>query len=233
MQISSVGKSLLCPSKWVQRGPNKMASPFCPFTIQVALTHCTLLKILNCINILHCVNNASLKPIRDAVKYQTDMREIIHWRKEVSKGKKVNFLLFFPFVCLRKDVSWGERKTQVMLELLHPAYYSAAPALCPQAFLRLTILTTPVICGPVILPLCSAFFRRLQGLLTGPVCHAGWGWIWGWGWGGGRFRLGWMVRVGQARAGVILEGRVVMSLRQCRAIRTLHGFFRSPVRHPS
>lgn len=51
------------------------------------------------------------------------------------------------------------------------------PALCPQAFLRLTILTTPVICGPVILPLCSAFFRRLQGLLTGPVCHAGWGWI--------------------------------------------------------
>lgn len=32
-----------------------------------------------------------------------------------------------------------------------------------------------------------------------------------------------MVRVGQARAGVILEGRVVMSLRQCRAIGTLHG----------
>lgn len=64
-----------------------------------------------------------------------------------------------------------------MLELLHPAYYSAAPALCPQAFLRLTILTTPVICGPVILPLCLAFFPRLQGLLTGPVCHAGWGWI--------------------------------------------------------
>lgn len=110
-----------------------------------------------------------------------------------------------------------------MLELLHPAYYSAAPALCPQAFLRLTILTTPVICGPVILPLCSAFSRRLQGLLTGPVCHAGWGWIRGWGWGGGRFRLGWVVRVGQARAGVILEGRVVMSLRQCRAIGTLRG----------
>lgn len=32
-----------------------------------------------------------------------------------------------------------------------------------------------------------------------------------------------MVRVGQARAGVILEVRVVMSLRQCRAIGTLHG----------
>lgn len=32
-----------------------------------------------------------------------------------------------------------------------------------------------------------------------------------------------MVRVGQARAGVILAGRVVMSLRQCRAIGTLHG----------
>lgn len=72
-----------------------------------------------------------------------------------------------------------ERKTQAMLELLHPAYYSAAPALCPQAFLRLTILTTPVICGPVILPLYSAFFPRLQGLLTGPVCHAGWGCITG------------------------------------------------------
>lgn len=90
--------------------------------------------------------------------------------------KKLTFS-YFPFVCLRKDVSGRERKTQAMLELLHPAYYSAAPALCPQAFLRLTILTTPVICGPVILPLCSAFFRRLQGLLTGPVCHAGWGWI--------------------------------------------------------
>lgn len=32
-----------------------------------------------------------------------------------------------------------------------------------------------------------------------------------------------MVRVGQARAGAILEGRVVMSLRQCRAIGKLHG----------
>ena len=32
-----------------------------------------------------------------------------------------------------------------------------------------------------------------------------------------------MVRVGQARAGVNLEGRVVMSLRQCRTIGTLHG----------
>lgn len=64
-----------------------------------------------------------------------------------------------------------------MLELLHPAYYSTALVLCPQAFLRLTILTTPVICGPVILPQCLAFFPCLQGLLTGPVCHAGWGWI--------------------------------------------------------
>lgn len=116
-----------------------------------------------------------------------------------------------------------ERKTEAMLELLHPAYYSAAPALCPQAFLRLTILTTPVICGPVILPLYSAFFPCLQGLLTGPVCHAGWGRIWVWSCGGGRFWLEWMVRAGQARAGVILAGRVVMSLRQCRAIGTLHG----------
>lgn len=32
-----------------------------------------------------------------------------------------------------------------------------------------------------------------------------------------------MVGVGQARAGVILEGRVVMSLRQCSAIGTLRG----------
>lgn len=40
-----------------------------------------------------------------------------------------------------------------MLELLHAAYYSVTAALCPPAFLRLTILTTPVICGPVILPL--------------------------------------------------------------------------------
>lgn len=32
-----------------------------------------------------------------------------------------------------------------------------------------------------------------------------------------------MVRVGQARAGMILEGRIVMSLRQCRAIGTLRG----------
>lgn len=31
------------------------------------------------------------------------------------------------------------------------------------------------------------------------------------------------MRAGQARAGVILAGRVVMSLRQCRAIGTLHG----------
>lgn len=59
-----------------------------------------------------------------------------------------------------------ERKTQAMLELLHPAYYSAAPALCPQAFLRLTILTTPVICGPVILPLNSAFFPPLTGTVN-------------------------------------------------------------------
>lgn len=44
-----------------------------------------------------------------------------------------------------------------MLELLHPAYYSAALALCPQAFLRLTILTTPVICAPVILPIDLPF----------------------------------------------------------------------------
>lgn len=112
------------------------------------------------------------------------MWEKLNEERKCLKGK-VNFLLFFPLF------AWGrmlveERETQAMLELLHPAYYSAAPALCPQAFLRLTILTTPVICGPVILPLCSAFFRRLQGLLTGPVCHADWGW----GWGGGRFGLG-------------------------------------------
>lgn len=54
-----------------------------------------------------------------------------------------------------------ERKTEAMVELLHPAYYSAALALCPQAFLRLTILTTPVICGPVILPIYSAFLSQL------------------------------------------------------------------------
>lgn len=112
-----------------------------------------------------------------------------------------------------------------MLELLHPAYYSAAPALCPQAFLRLTILTTPVICGPVILPLCSAFFRRLQGLLTGPVCHAGWGWIRGWGWGGGRFGLGGWWERGRRGRERFLEGRVVMSLRQCRAIGNTAWFF--------
>lgn len=75
--------------------------------------------------------------------------------------KKLTFS-YFPFVCLRKDVSERKRKTQAMLELLHPAYYGAAPALCPQAFLRLTILTTPVICGPVILPLCSAFFAAYR-----------------------------------------------------------------------
>lgn len=33
-----------------------------------------------------------------------------------------------------------------------------------------------------------------------------------------------MVGVGQTRVGVILEGRVIMSLRQCGAIGTLHGF---------
>lgn len=113
-----------------------------------------------------------------------------------------------------------------MLELLHPAYYSAAPALCPQAFLRLTILTTPVICGPVILPLCSAFFRRLQGLLTGPVCHAGWGWIRGWGWGGGRFRLGWMVRVsGAGEGGSDFGGEVCNELAAMQDYRNTAWFF--------
>ena len=71
-----------------------------------------------------------------------------------------------------------------MLELPHPAYYSASLLSCPEAFLGLTILTTPVICGPVILPLCSPFSPRLQGLLTGPVCHRGG--HWGWGGGPGR-----------------------------------------------
>lgn len=64
-----------------------------------------------------------------------------------------------------------------MLELLHPAYYSAALALCPQAFLLRTILTTPVICAPVILPMDSSpFFFHPRGLaykhsLPGHVCH--------------------------------------------------------------
>ena len=146
--------------------------------------------------------------------------------------KKLTFS-YFPFVCLRKDVSGRKRKTQAMLELLHPAYYSAAPALCPQAFLRLTILTTPVICGPVILPLCSAFFRRLQGLLTGPVCHAGWGWIRGWGWGGGRCRLGWMVRVGQARAGAIFGREGCNELAAMQGYRKHCVVLPSTVRHPS
>lgn len=68
-----------------------------------------------------------------------------------------------------------ERKTEAMLELLHPAYYSAAPALCPRAFLRLTILTTPVICGPVILPLRSAFLSPLTGTVNWacPSCRLG------------------------------------------------------------
>lgn len=82
----------------------------------------------------------------------------------------------------------GVRKSQAMLELLHPAYYSAALALCPQASLRLAILTTPVICGPVILPFCLAFFP----LLTGTVNWACLSWCLG------LLRLGW----GQIAAGV-------------------------------
>lgn len=144
------------------------------------------------------VNNRcfiNLESLKNKRKSGLTWEKWVNEERECLKEKKLTFS-YFPFVCLRKDVSGRERKTQAMLELLHPAYYSAAPALCPQAFLRLTILTTPVICGPVILPLCSAFFPRLQGLLTGPVCHAGWDWIWGWGWGGGRLRLGWMVKRG-------------------------------------
>lgn len=63
-----------------------------------------------------------------------------------------------------------------MLELLHHAYYSSRPALCPPAFLRCTIFTTPVICAPVILPALSGTVNRacLSGRL-GPGLELGWG----------------------------------------------------------
>lgn len=177
MQISSGGKSLLCPSKWVQRGPNKVASP-CPFTIQAAPSTSARYQNSQILrNIRHYVGNASLMPREEAVPERTNAggdnsmkRGSVEGKKE---RKKVNFLLFSLF-------AWGgmfvkERKTEAMVELLHPAYYSAALALCPQAFLRLTILTTPVICGPVILPIYSAFLSQLTRTVNWACLSCWWG----------------------------------------------------------
>lgn len=47
-----------------------------------------------------------------------------------------------------------------MLELLHHAYYSSSPTLCPPAFPGRTIFTTPVICAPVILPPLTGTVNR-------------------------------------------------------------------------
>lgn len=51
-----------------------MASP-CPFTIQVALSHSLLLKLLNSRNIPHYANNASLTSLEETVQDRIDTRE--------------------------------------------------------------------------------------------------------------------------------------------------------------
>lgn len=122
MQISRGDKPLLCPSKWVQRGQNKMASHF-TFTIQAALSHGMLLKRQNFGNIRHYANDAILTSQREAVQDGTNAGERNVW---IERGRKQLTFSYFPFVCLRKDVIGRERETQAMLELPHPAYYRPA-----------------------------------------------------------------------------------------------------------
>lgn len=64
-----------------------MASP-CPFTIQAALSHSVLLKLLNPRNIPHYANYASLTSLNEAVQDGIDMRDGTQRGEEVSKGKK-------------------------------------------------------------------------------------------------------------------------------------------------
>lgn len=52
-----------------------MASPL-PFTIQVALSHSMLLKLLHFKNILHYNNNALLTSLNEAMQDRTEKRLI-------------------------------------------------------------------------------------------------------------------------------------------------------------
>lgn len=137
---------------------------------------------------LHCVNNLSLTPRKEPGTTGEGI---------MTRGGKLTFS-YFPLVCLRKDVSGREGKARRCLSSFI-TLITVAP--------RLSVLQ-PFHAALFSLHLSFAlqsFYRRSQGPLTGPVCHADWGRVpvWSWGavqrlnWGGGGWREQRRARVGR------------------------------------
>lgn len=184
MQICTGDKSLLRPSKWVQRGPKPKWPPPCSIYNSSSLVTRPVIK--TCGNTLPRVNNLSLTSQKEPGMSGEGI---------MTRGGKLTFS-YFPPVCPRKDVSWREGKLRQCLSSFI-TLITVAPQLCPAAFPHRTIFTTPVICAPVILPPLTGTVNR--------ACLSSW---LGLGLGlepelrqGAESELGWMAREEASRGG--------------------------------
>ena len=151
-------------------------------------------------------------------------RERAKWRKRGSVWRRKLTFSYFPFVCLRKDVSGRERENSgnawapsscllqcrpgsLSSSLSAPHYFNYTCHLRSSHFTSLLGFLSPLT-GTVNWACLSCWLGLDPGLRLGVGAHLGSG-EW---WERGRRGREWF-----------WKGRDVMSLRQCRAIGTLHG----------